>query len=118
MLPGSRESITTISNGEEKKKAFSDLYRCLEVIHKLNIVHRDIRSSNCLYVASSWQLIDFDLAGELNENNCCPTTLVYGSVQYNACGYSVQSIATSDNTVDVDWTRRDDIEMLHNTCSL
>ena len=42
---------------------FSEVLRCLRIVHAAGIVHSDVKPDNCLTDGTRWFLIDFGLAG-------------------------------------------------------
>jgi hypothetical protein len=70
---------------------------------------------------NGWQVVDFDLAVPIMDldsgvGNCF---LVNNSPQMLSAGYTVQVKVEESivgNEVSIEWTKNDDIEMLHLTC--
>ena len=44
------------------KACIGSILRCLEYLHKNNIVHRDLRWPNILKTDNGWMVIDFEMA--------------------------------------------------------
>ena len=106
---------------------FSELLASLRRAHSANILHCDLRSSNCLkFKDDGWQVVDFDLAVPIVHINefglkTGQCGLIAGSVQYSSVGNGVKkkikNCDTDEKVVTVEWTTDDDVEMLQVTCN-
>lgn len=98
-------------------KIYSELLECLTRVHKLGFHHRDIRPVNCLCFDEMWQLIDFDLAAKASPDGTSYAMLCCQDDQYQRAGFNIQQNSLLDTRTAVEWTFRDDLEMLHKACS-
>ena len=99
-------------------KVYSDLLECLTRVHKLGFHHRDIRPANCLRFDEMWQLIDFDLAAKSSSDGTSSALLCCQDDQYQRAGFNIQQNFLLETSTAVEWTFRDDLEMLHKACCL
>mmetsp|Transcript_20717 Transcript_20717/g.18875 ORF Transcript_20717/g.18875 Transcript_20717/m.18875 type:complete len:139 (-) Transcript_20717:75-491(-) len=128
MRPALRQNPYDINTELYNYLIYSQLLECLHQIHNANILHCDIRPSNCLRFDDGWQIIDFDLAVPIPDsdialgNNDSGTCTVYVGTQQHLCaGYKVQkfiemSRKSKYELVNVNWTKTDDLEMLYVAC--
>lgn len=114
MRQGSRVKIEEVIQGNNDK-IYSELLDSLTLAHDLGIHHRDIRPANCLCFGDTWQLIDFDMAATASTDGTSSIILRLGDHQYECAGYNIKLNANT-SSVQVQWTYRDDLEMLHKTC--
>ncbi len=54
---------------EEKIRIVIDLLDKLEKIHRLNVVHKDIKPENILYARGEWKFTDFGLSKIVNKSS-------------------------------------------------
>jgi hypothetical protein len=118
-----RPALRKLNSERDDEKIFGELLESLSIVHSANILHCDLRPSNCLkFARDGWQVVDFDLAVPITDlhSGAGECLLVYNSPQMLNAGYKVQEKARDSivhDKVTVEWTKNDDIEMLHLACN-
>ena len=115
MRPGSREKLQDAIQ-DNNDRIYAELLYCLTMAHKVGFHHRDIRPANCLNFGNMWQLIDFDLAARASSDGTSSAMLSCRDDQYQCAGFHIQQRNLLETRTAVEWTVRDDLEMLHKAC--
>ena len=71
-------------NKNEKKHITKQLLNCINELHKLNIVHGDLKSENFVYMNNILKLIDFNTATHFKDKNNVKIECVYGTIGYTS----------------------------------
>lgn len=108
-----------LTNGPVDRTVYEAICQWLARVHKLRILHCDVRTPNMIRFKSGVQLTDFGLATVLPPNSQAATvSLRPGNDRYQKSGFFVKEKYKQKANVDlygtrkVKWTALDDIQML------
>ena len=74
------------ADGSSPSEALADILNCLEKLHELGFVHRDLKPQNILFIDGSWKLTDFGLILPPSGSTTQLTSMgsAWGTVEYAA----------------------------------